>query len=152
MIDKKPVKSSKTIGIAMPEALIKAARSRSSVSLSEGIRESLARYYALLKIEREGMRGMFTAGELKLLADANNGTRYEPRTIARFDANALHAGQEKYDYFGVDREALDAKLKKLTLVQLHVLVDAIERFWESVAKVKGVADLEAADPSKLLDN
>ena len=106
----------------------------------------VARYLYFIDQERAGLVGKFTAGELCLLADANNGTDYTPETIVCFNSNTEGTEDGKYEYFKVDRGELMAKLKGLTIHQTAALVDAIERFWEAASISPGV------DPAKLLDS
>ena len=137
---------STTVQVQLPESMIKEVKSRSSDSLSKGVRVMLARYSYLLKTEREGLRVIFTPEELWLLADANNGTIYYPETIQDFNANAEDTEDEKYEYFKVDRKVLMDKLGKLTQSQLHAMVDAIERFWEATSISS------STDPANLLND
>ena len=136
----------KPIQITFPEHLYRQVKARNTESLSEAMREMVARYLYFIDRERASLVGKFTAGELCLLADANNGTAYYPETIQSFDSNAEDTEDEKYTAFGVDRGELLAKLKGLTIHQTAALVDAIERFWEAASISPGV------DPAKLLDS
>lgn len=91
------------------------------------------RYYALLARARETMRGMFSAAEVKLIADSCNGTLWTPATMCCLaigvEDSIVYSGLD--GKWGVDGEALLSKLRRLSLVQIMAIVDVIERFWSA---------------------
>lgn len=91
----------------------------------------LERYYALLAAELRTVS--LTAAEALLLADALNGTLWEPHTMRLLWANVddairLDGLADKWQVIGA---ALVAKLRALTSGQTIALVDAIERAWQA---------------------
>jgi len=126
----------------MPEALVDAIAMRGE--RSESIREGLERYYYLLERAREQIRPLFTAGECSLLVDTCNGTLFGPITLDCVPLDVRDVEEERVQKWGVDREALLAKLQGLNLLQHAALVDAIERFWQAASHGFEV------DPSLLL--
>lgn len=89
---------------------------------------ALARYAALL--DRELRAVQLTEAEALLIADAGNGTAWDAqsaRLLWAEIADALDDGLAAK--WGVDGEALVAKLRALSAGQSLAVVDAIERAW-----------------------
>lgn len=103
---------------------------------TQAINEGLERYYQLLARTRKAMENKFAAAELALIADSCNGTLFEAWSIPLLHANiedaiTLDRLNEKW---GVEEELLLDKLKALTHVECHAMVDAVERFWKATAR------------------
>ena len=99
-------------------------------------RDSLDRYFALLDIGRAALRDRFTEGEIALILNASNGTRYQPWSIPHMGAgieDAVHLDHldEKWS---VNGPALISKLRALTTAERFALVNAAERFWLRVSR------------------
>lgn len=100
------------------------------------INRDLDRYYEALKDTRRTLAQKFDANELGLILDNLNGTlmgeTYGVRLIYANVEDAI-----TYDSidrkWGVDGDALVAKLKALTFVENATLADAAERWWNRVA-------------------
>lgn len=100
-------------------------------SLGLTAQRDLERYYALLAAELRTVS--LTAAEALLIADALNGTLWEPHTIRLLwagvdDAIRLDGLAEKWQ---VDGAALVAKLRALTPGQTVAVIDAVERAWQA---------------------
>lgn len=96
----------------------------------------LARYYALLAGARNTCCERFSAAEILLVTDAVRGTLWYPDTVCHL-ADEVEEGIEhdKLDEkWGVDGQALVAKLKELNFAQTMSFVDATERFWTAPEK------------------
>lgn len=103
----------------------------SATSLSLTAQRDLERYYALLAAELRTVS--LTAAEAHLLADALNGTLWEPHTMRLLwagvdDAIRLDGLAKKWQ---VDSGALVAKLRALTPGQTVAVIDAVERAWQA---------------------
>jgi len=123
---------SKRIQVWFPEEILKQITARGG-DLSESIRESLTRYYALINYERKQISGLFTPGELGMICDMSNGTYWTGGMIPLgILANCEDAEQMYYDKWETDRDELLAKLRSLNVTQEHALVDACERWWQAV--------------------
>lgn len=115
-------------------------------------RRDLERYYKLLDLHRP----RFTEAEACLIMDAYNGTLIESE-LCRYpwiqvkDAIDVRGLDAKW---GVDAEALLAKLLDLTPAEGMSLLDAFERFWgrngevETYAEVLAEIGLLAESPSE----
>lgn len=111
------------------EELLSKVRARND-NISEGVRESLDRYFYLMDYERKAIQDKFTTGELSLLADICNGTWWQSFSIlGGVLANAGDAEYLYYEKWSVNRKELLDKLQSLNAAQQFTLVDAIERFW-----------------------
>jgi len=124
-------------GIRLPDDMVKKMDARTDAvrgGFSESVRESLGRYLYILDYEREQLQDTFTSGELSLMVDLCNGTFWEPHTLALLSANIEDAEDLYFEKWQVDRKTLLTKLDKLTLTQSAVIVDAIEMYWNKIAK------------------
>ncbi len=123
---------SERITFICPEPLLLAINSRGKVS--DGIRESLSRYFHLLGQARKSLRGRFTPDELELLCKALSGKEFTASDLALRGIKIEGGGP-----------ALLAKLRDLSLVESAALVDAIERYGR--ASSTGIS----VDPRKILE-
>ncbi len=132
------------INFWLPEKLIQQLKARGE--MTEAVREGMTRYYAMLDWERRHLKDKFTPGELSLLADICNGTKFTGGMISLGVLfNAQDAESLYYEKWKVERDVLLEKLGSLTVCQEAALVDSIERFWE------GVVHIPNANPGDLLD-
>jgi hypothetical protein len=100
--------------------------------LSEAIRESLDRYYALIDQARQGLQGKFTEAELGVIIDTSNGTMFEVHSLEGILFNAQDCAPDgTWEKWGADEKTLLAKLEALTLTDHAALVDAVERWWRA---------------------
>jgi len=114
-------------------------------TLSDGVRDSLERYYYLLERSRTQMAELFDRDELVALCAVGNGTLFEAHTIEGLLWNMEDAiAGEEIELSEDQKAALLDKLRGLTLTQHAALVDAVERFWR--AKRLGVC----VDPGTIL--
>jgi hypothetical protein len=113
--------------------------------VSSAVRSGLERYYYWMDAALRSLAGQFSEGEQALLADVNNGTYWEPATLALLSANVEDAELEYFAKWGADRDVMIEKLRGLTELQTAAVVDAIERFWHAVGQ------RELRDPRKLLN-
>lgn len=119
-----------------PEAVMDAITARGD-DLSDTIREGLSRYYVLLETGRSELKGVFAQGELWLMLDLCNGTRFEQHSVlGGIAANCADGEDMYYEKWKCQRKPLLAKLKKLKPHQEAALVDAIERWWKRVGEDK----------------
>jgi len=99
-------------------------------AFSAVIGESLDRYFESLRRARARLVGQFSAGELALIADSSNGTRWDAYSVPLLYANVedgLDDGlAEKWE---VEGAALVAKLRALSYIEAAAIVDAVERWW-----------------------
>ena len=133
----------KRLSIICPDPLLTAASARGD-TVSDGIRESLARYFYLLGQAQKDLRDRFNARELTLICDVNNGTLFEPHTLDLVVANVEEADAAYFSKHKVDRGILIAKMESLSALERAALVDAVERFWR--ARSTGMA----VDPGRIL--
>ena len=81
-------------------------------------------------VARARLVGQFSAGELALIADSSNGTRWDAYSVPLLYANVedgLDDGlAEKWE---VEGAALVAKLRALSYIEAAAIVDAVERWW-----------------------
>lgn len=131
------------VNLRMPDSLLAEVKRRGD--LSESLREGLARYYHLLERARASLREVLTDEELRMLADVNNGTLWEPHMLCLIALNAQDAEDGYYTKWGVKRSTLLKRLQALTPLECAALVDAIERFWRAAGTGMPV------DPARLLD-
>ena len=101
---------------------------------SATLSEILGRYDELMRIERRGLRDLFSKEELMLMLNNALSTAYCYTTIY----GAVLADTEDeidvtFDYYGVDRAALLKKLRSLTPGQQFALVDWLEEMRENKA-------------------
>jgi hypothetical protein len=121
------------LNVRAPEELFPQLQQRND-NLSEAIRESLMRYFALMTSGRRQLQGVFTGNEIALIVDVTNGTL--------FDAVWMESGGElmsfevldskpdgTWEKWEVDGNTLAEKLKSLNNLQAAALIDAIQRFW-----------------------
>lgn len=101
--------------------------------LSEAIRESLSRYYALIDQARQGLDGGFTNAELGVIVDISNGTAFEAHSLQGILFNAQDCAPDgTWEKWGADEATTLGKLRGLTLTEHAALVDACERWWRAV--------------------
>jgi hypothetical protein len=97
-------------------------------------KRDLGRYYALIREELRRLSPPLTQAEASLICDACNGTwmgdEYSPGPMILWaevaDACRLNELDAKW---GVDGDALVARLQRMTPGQLMAIADAVERFW-----------------------
>lgn len=139
------------ITFRMDDQLNAAVRGRTPPGdgIHEIARRDLTRYYEVLRQSREHLRATFDRGELCLILDANNGTHWEPWSLAMCWANvadAIGLSEASADRiaaalpdaprdtlltrWGVtDGDDLVRRLRALSPGHACALVDAIEQFW-----------------------
>jgi hypothetical protein len=101
--------------------------------LSEAIRESLDRYYALIDQARTGLEGKFTNAELGVIVDISNSTIFEAHSLEGILFNAQDCAPDgTWEKWGADEKTLLSKLEALTLTEHAALVDACERWWRAI--------------------
>ena len=125
-----------------PEDIIRAISARGA-TLSDALRESLARYLYLIERARAEIRNTFEPGELIVLARVSNGTLFQAHTLEGLTWNVEDAADD--EVAECDRPALLTKLRGLTLTQHAALVDALERYWRAVPLSPGVDILRILD-------
>jgi len=129
------------ISIRLPETLSDQLDTRTDpvrgYLLSDVVRDSLTHYYAVLDYERKRLQAKFTGSELSLLADICNGTIFT-RGILPLGvlADAEDTEDSIYQKWGVDRDAFLRKLRRLSLSQEAVIVEAIEKYWRNPEDVE----------------
>jgi hypothetical protein len=96
---------------------------------NEIARRDLTRYYEALDRELQSLA--LTHAEASLLADACNGTIWEPHTIPLLWAQVADAIRDGAlaDKWGVHGEDFVARLRGLTYTQALSVIDGIEKFW-----------------------
>jgi hypothetical protein len=110
----------------------------------------LTRYYRLLAAARAQVREILTPGELSAIMDVQNGHWYRPGLLradeiwANVEDGCRLDGLDKK--WSVDGPALVEKLKTLSLIEVHALADATDRFWHAVGPGDG-----RCDPARALD-
>lgn len=124
------------INFVIPDDLLQQADARGDGNLSDGIRQSLGRYFYLLSRSRARLREIgFSPEELADLAQVGNGTVWYPETIEgllwNLEDSLPHELPHELPYPEA-REALIAKLRTLTLTDHAALVDCVERWWRAV--------------------
>jgi hypothetical protein len=128
----------------IPQQLLPTLRQRDE-NLSEAIRESLSRYFAMLDRARHNLRGRLTDDELTAIATISNGTIFEPHTLEGILWNLQDANEAECLFDDTRRTELVAKLDSMSLLEHAALVDAVERFWRAVGTGMSV------DATKILD-
>ena len=94
---------------------------------SATLSEILGRYDELMRIERRGLRDLFSKEELMLMLNNALSTAYCYTTIyGAVLADTEDEADETFEYYGVDRPALLKKLRALTSGQQFALVDWLE--------------------------
>lgn len=127
----------KNVTIRVPENLYDAL-TKDGKSISQQLVETTTRAIALNMLSRNELKGKFTPGEWKALADTLNGLlvegqfRYVPSVlVANLEDGDLYEGlSEKW---GIDLNALCEKVESLTAAQLDALYSRVESFWEHSA-------------------
>ena len=108
-------------------------------SVSSAIYNLVLGMDAMYRTERRVLKELFSQQEINLMLNNALSTAYNPQHTT--DA-VLHDTQdeiqENFDYFGVDRDKLLDKLRKLTVSQQYALVD-----W--LLEMRGEAEPEAED-------
>jgi len=126
-------KEKKTISVHIEVKLDQGLLSRGS-NRSEVLNRDLGRLYDIYRYELSAME--FSPGEARLLAETLK--YWHPDAgMARHlwnvvdDAIRLDRVDEKY---GTDGQALVKKLRGLSISQALAITDAIERYWQAVAR------------------
>ena len=115
----------------MPELLAQANARGETVS--DGVRESLERYFAVLAEARCRLRDMLTDRDLLALCALGNATRFDANSLDGLLANAEDARPEEAGWITqAELESLREKLRPLSLTDHTTLVDAVERFWRAI--------------------
>ena len=126
------VKISRTTSVVIPPDLREQIASRGDQSTV--IRESLERYYMLIRRELPLLRANFTLSELALIANACNGTLFDSRGIPHLADDIEDSIQMDHTdiFYAVDGIALLDQLRALDPAATHALVDAVERYWHRI--------------------
>lgn len=103
-------------------------------------RRDLGRYYRLLGLELERLRGQFSEAEVMALVGAQDWPADPPEQLAD---RLEESGAGAFERHGVDRAALVGKVRALSPGALVALVDARERAMRR-ARVHHGGDLRAA--------
>lgn len=113
-----------------------AAMSARRENMSEAISVSLDRYLTLIANAQRALDKALSAEEKGLILDALNGVHLGGAHAAMFAVVTIRdAVADGYaDKWGVDADALTAKLAALTQLDQVALVDAAEMWWASVAR------------------
>lgn len=104
---------------------------------SPTIARQLERYFSLLERARRELRAILTEQEMSLIVDALNGTAFMD-TFSLYFVN--HEVSDAIDMDGLDTkwvangDVLKTKMNSLNDVQRVALVDAVQRWWNRVAK------------------
>lgn len=109
-------------------------------------KRDLERYYYLLQAAlKSALKKLgLSEGEALLMCDLANGTLWEPHTAALLWAQVADGAEEGYgDKWGVDAEALAARLRSLEPMESMALVDALERWWALPGEMSHVERLRA---------
>ena len=106
---------------------------------ARAVRAALERYQILLaEGEAELRRAGITPAEAALLADIFNGVALDPSEIWTGALLALQVRDARVDGYpekwGVDADALEAKLEGLSRAAVWALIERIEAFWNRVAQ------------------
>lgn len=125
----------KTVTLRLPQDVADYINSRSDFGMTDGVKnivETLRRHERYADVE---IRGRFTPGEWKFLADSLNGTmtlddfRFLPDMLAGHNEDSqLYEGTA--DKWGVDLTTLNKKVVALTAAQVEALYRRIEKFWK----------------------
>ena len=80
------------------------------------------------------LKGKFTPNEWKFMADTLNGTRFRPEErfkpfilVYEFEDSQIY--DRTADKWGVDIEALNAKVIALTAAETDAVISRVEKFW-----------------------
>lgn len=92
-------------------------------------KRDLGRYYDALRRELKLAAATLTRGEKLALCDVSNGTLWDSLSAGYLWAEVADADPAQLAQWGVDQDALVAKLRALTPTQSLALVDALERWW-----------------------
>lgn len=113
-----------------------AAVSMRQDSLSEAINVSLDRYLTLIASAQRALDKALSSEEKGLTLDALNGVHLGGTHAAMFAVVSIRdAVADGYDQkWGVNADALTAKLDALTQLDQVAIVDAAEMWWASVAR------------------
>jgi hypothetical protein len=121
------------LNVRAPEELFPQLQARNE-NLSEAIRETLMRYFALMDSGRRQLDGVFEGNEVALMVDVTNGTLFDVVWMENggelLSFEVLDSKPDgTWEKWGVDGEALANKLRGLNSLQGASLIDAIQRFW-----------------------
>lgn len=105
------------------------ARSSDAISVNVAAKRDLDRYYTLLGDAMAGLRGIFTLEEGAVVMQACRNFTVDGGGPWRLLWAQVADSQEVCETWGVDRDALVAKVRNLSLVSVAALVDAAERLW-----------------------
>ncbi len=138
-------KSTGTIGIRITPELISQANARGD-TLSDGVRECLGRYFALLAESRHRLRIVLTDRDLLAACALGNGTWFDSNSLDGLLANAEDALPNEAGGIAISElQSLREKLRGLNLADHAALADAVERFWRAVGMGMSV------DPGTILN-
>lgn len=103
---------------------------------STQITRGLDRYYAILAAERRQLAKLLSDGEVAYLCDVFNGSAFwEPVSVRLAWANVEDALEDGYaQKWEIDGPALVTKIRMLDYAATVALVDAVEMWWQRVAR------------------
>lgn len=113
------------------------ARRRPEESPGQVVTRDLGRYYELLGMSLRNVAQALTVNEKLALADMSNGAYWDVHRATWIWEQPLEADEADLERWGVDREELMMKLRRLTVIDRVALVDALERFWLLPAEGRG---------------
>lgn len=94
---------------------------------SATLTEIAGRYDELMRIERRGLRNLFSKEEMALMLNNALSTAYSyPTVYGAVLADTEDEADAQFDYYGVNRGSLISKLRGLTPGQQFALVDWLE--------------------------
>ena len=104
-------------------------RAADTTHTNQVAKRDLNRFYAALARELAIAARTLTRGEKLALCDISNGTLFDEISSAYLWAEVADAADEHLAMWGVNRDALVAKLRAFTPTQTLALIDALERWW-----------------------
>lgn len=121
--------------ISLPDHIAAAIEARGG-AFSTTLASMIENHLAILDDARGNLSGQYSPDECALILDAVNGTAFADPVMVRLlpatveDAIQIDDLDRKW---GVDGPALMAKMDALTIPERTAIVDAAERWWQSVA-------------------
>ncbi|WP_018525543.1 hypothetical protein [Alkalispirochaeta alkalica] len=121
----------KKTSVYLTDDLIQKLRLTEGRGLSSALHEVADRYQEMIGSERKRVEAMFSESEWNAMRNACNGTWWQPAATIRAGvlAKIQDSLDEEIQAFGAEREALESKLRDLTVVQQFTLVELIENWW-----------------------
>lgn len=104
-------------------------RAADTTHTNQVAKRDLNRYYTALRRERPAVAKALTRGEKLAVIAISNGTFWSDEMTAYVWAEVADADDEQLAQWGVDRDALVAKLRAFTPTQTLALIDAVECWW-----------------------